>query len=472
MLFRRTDKYGYSRYYGGGGPLWILRIIVTLLVILALVVGGVTWSLQKYMVYTAQGGHLELPWSKGDESAEPDLPDPNEDLIVDVPDSSQEGDTSQPGDVSQSGDTSEPGDVSQGGDASAPGDVSQTGDASTSGDESQPGDASTPAEGKPGLWQRFAAWFNGLFASKPAPVPDESQPVDGSQGGDVSQGDGSVSETDEPDAPVTAPLKGGLLIQHVSMGDFGSGHGKGVVNNHKGNGIMLFMKESGGKLNYNSKLDLARSMKTYSDTSTANKLEATLAGLKEEGLYALAYVNCFQDGKMENHEDLALHDEDGDAWYDGDRTWADPANEEYQDYIVGIVKDLAELGYDEVVLRNAAYPVKGSLDSIDEAQYDPAAFADTLNAFYAKLAEAVKDTDTLISVTVTQEVITSGSDAVTGQTLDGLRQLGGRLWVEADKDEAEDLSKALDQAGFPENALGVLTDRITADNSWCQMNVD
>lgn len=477
MLFRRTDKFGYSRYYGGGGPLWILRIIVTLAVIFGLVIGGVAWSLQKYMVYTEEGGHLELPWSKKDEDKDK-LPNPEDDIIIDIPDASQEGDGEESESPDQSQDVS---DISQLPDASQEGEQSEAPDASQEGEQSEAPDHSqdtpAPAEPKPSLWQRFTAWLGGLFSSDKPDKPADNK-GDTSQGGDTSAessaGDASQSaaEPDAPPAPAPAPLKGGILVQHVSMGDFGSGHGAGVVKNHKGNGIMLFMKESGGRLNFNASSKLAHDFKTYSDSNVTNGLKKSLEKLKADGYYTVAYINVFQDGAMEKRKDYALLDEDGDSWYDGERNWADPANTDYQGYIVDIVKELAALGYDEIVMKNAAYPTNGDLNSINPSQYNTAAFTDTLSVFYGKLAEAVKDTDTLLSVHVTKDVVTKGEDKTTGQTLDAVKKLGGRVWVEAKADEADALAKTLTDAGFPENALGLLTNKITADVSWCQMNVD
>jgi hypothetical protein len=64
MIFRRTDKYGYSRYYGDGGPALVIKIVLAVILVIALVVGGIIFAMQKYMVYTENGGHLEFPWDK------------------------------------------------------------------------------------------------------------------------------------------------------------------------------------------------------------------------------------------------------------------------------------------------------------------------------------------------------------------------------------------------------------------------
>jgi hypothetical protein len=182
-------------------------------------------------------------------------------------------------------------------------------------------------------------------------------------------------------------------------------------------------------------------------------------------------VDCFHD-ESAGEGDQRLYDKGGYPWYDTDDiAWADPANEEMQDYIVGIVQELAALGYDEVVLKNASYPISGNLDILSEDCYNPDTFETTINSFYAKLAEAMKDSDTILSVVVPADVVTEGADG-SGQTLTNLKQLGGRLWVDSDEADASTLQEKLDNAGYPENALGLLTSSFDSDDDTCQMNLD
>lgn len=401
MIFRRTDKYGYSRYYGGGGPALVIKIIVAILAVILLILGIVIFAMQKYMVYTANGGHLEFPWDKKPSASD----DVNGGLI--------------PGDPLDS-----------------------------NGDGSQ----SDPS---------------GMVTGNLETDPADTEPQ-----GDASTGDTSEPETDIPEKK--PPLSDGVLIQHVSIGDVTSGHAEGDLNNVKANGIMLYMKESGGKLNYVSELELANTFKVSTSTSTSNSVQETISQLNDDDYYTLAYVNCFQDQTAGTKKGYSLYDEGGASWYDGEkRAWADPANEEMQDYIVGIVKEMVEMGYDEIVLTNAAYPLTGDTSILSGDCYDPDTFQDTVNSFYAKLADAVKDSDTILSVIVSPAVIENGVGTLSGQTLENLLQLGGRLWVDASEvDDPDALAEKLSQAGYPDNALGLLVDSFDSDSSYCQMNLN
>ncbi|MCD8190763.1 MAG: putative glycoside hydrolase [Clostridiales bacterium] len=501
MIFRRTDKYGYSRYYGGGGPAFVIKVIVTIAVVAALVLGGIALALQRYMVYTANGGHLELPWanssnvSDGDGSGDNNggvlVTDEEGDQSADAAEISADASADQSdGDASASAQPTEeepePVDEEQEADASEASDVDSAAAEETDADTSAESDQD---EEKVGFFQRIWNFFANLFAQKDdsgdtSLTPDEASSSAASSASEepdsseqaASSASGDESAQTEPEEEVTTrpeALTGGLLLQHVSIGDVTAGYAEGDLTNVDANGIMLYLKESSGALNYASSLDLSAVFNVSCSESKSATIADTIAELGGDGYYTLAYVDCFQDGSAGELSDYQLYDESGDAWYDGDDcAWADPANEDFQNYIVGMVEELAAMGYDEIVLNNAAYPSTGDTDALSADCYDPDTFEDTISAFYAKLAQAVEGTDTIVSVITTTDAITGGADAATGQTLENMLQLGGRLWVEADAADAEALAQALTDAGYPDNALGLLVSSLDDGAAYCQMNLD
>ena len=76
MRMRRRDRYGYHTYYGGGGPSPIVKVIVIVLAVVVLSLVLAIVGLQRYMVYTDEGGKLVLPWAQQtSDSSEPDSSD-------------------------------------------------------------------------------------------------------------------------------------------------------------------------------------------------------------------------------------------------------------------------------------------------------------------------------------------------------------------------------------------------------------
>jgi hypothetical protein len=95
-----------------------------------------------------------------------------------------------------------------------------------------------------------------------------------------------------------------------------------------------------------------------------------------------------------------------------------------------------------------------------------------VSAFYERVAEKYKDSKSMISILTTEKAIREGYDETTGQSLEAMLQLGGRLWVDTDREEAAGLSEALSKAGYPDNALGVVVSSLDAEESVNQLNPD
>ena len=479
MIFRRTDKFGYSRYYGGGGPAFVIKVVVTIALMVALVIGAAAFVVQKYMVYTENGGHLELPWEKETVQGDED-PGGLEGLVIEGEDSSQEPEASESAEESKSAEASESAEESKSAEASASAEASES--------EETP---ATPQSNQPGLWERFVNWLRSIFAApqtspRNAEASGSAAPSESEQGtgfwphlsGDDKEEEQPAEESSASAEPEVKepekkePLSGELLIQHVSMGDTKQGYAEGDIRNRNGNGLMLYMKESGGKLNFHSAETMAEELVVNSDQATHDKVKEVVADLKSKGYYTLAYLDGFQDQKAPQLESR-LYDQGGASWYDGEsRAWADPASETYQSYLIALVKELEELGFDEVVLNNAGYPSTGNTDILSSECYDPAAFRETVGGFYQKLAEATKDSECLISLITTETAVREGYDEATGQSLEDMLPLGGRIWVETDRANAQELSEALSKAGYPDNALGVLVSSLSTEDTCNQMNLD
>jgi hypothetical protein len=337
-------------------------------------------------------------------------------------------------------------------------------------------------------------WLKSLFRAPQSTVGDQSTPVEetessaepekdpadsfwpilsGKEKEESASGAESSTEKSEPEPEKKEPLSGGLLLQHVSIGDVKGGFAEGDIKNKKGNGIMLFMKESGGKLNFVSDQSLAGELEVNTDQSSSDQVKDVISQLKSQNYYTLAYLNCFQDQKAGPRSEYGLYDEGGAAWYDGeDRAWADPANQEYQDYLIGLIGELEDMGFDEIVLTNSGYPSTGDTSILSGECYDPDTFEKTVSAFYERVAEKYKDSKSMISILTTEKAVREGYDETTGQSLEAMLQLGGRLWVDTDREEAAGLSEALSKAGYPDNALGVVVSSLDAEESVNQLNPD
>ena len=131
-----------------------------------------------------------------------------------------------------------------------------------------------------------------------------------------------------------------------------------------GNAALFDMKSDSGALAYVSSVERAVSGGLSADDPTLNG--AITSALEEEGLYAIARVSCFKDNDLSNEDrSLAVTTNSGYRWTDPEGIrWVSPTSAEVRDYITEVCVELAELGFDEIMLDNAGYPPEGNLHYI------------------------------------------------------------------------------------------------------------
>ncbi len=369
---RRRNRYGYHKYYGGGGPSPVVKVIVIVLAVVVLSLILTIWGLQRYMVYSNDGGKLVLPWTQQ---------------------------------------------TSSGGGA-------------------------------------FSQPQAGVVTSE----PDVSNVV--------------TSEEPTPQEP-TADGSEGRAVQ-ISQDDLLNGGVSALLEDKNADSVILEMKAPNGKLSYASQMDLAGQLGASASASTSEELTQAIQDLKEQGTYLIAYVDCFQDHSMSGKDNLTFSTIYGFHWMDdNDVGWGNPTKDDVQDYLTGVVGELAAMGFDEIMLYNAGYPTQGNLEYIQTgSEYDSTQFAANITDFYIKAAKAAEDGGAKLSVVTDQETVQNGTNALSGQTLESLASLG-RVWMTLDANaDTTALTKRLTEAGMNDHPLGVLTDTLETGKSYWQAVLD
>lgn len=205
-----------------------------------------------------------------------------------------------------------------------------------------------------------------------------------------------------------------------------------------GDCALFDMKDDMGLLNYISAIDKAVNGSLNPDDTGRN---TAIQSLNEgEELYTIARVSCFKDhGLVLSDSSTAIFTNSGYRWTDPDGVrWTSPTNSEVRDYITAVCVELAQLGFDEILLDNAGYPDKGNLHYIKKGEaYDASQFSTVIDGFYAQVAQALAEYDIKLSVITSPEAL-AGTDTLTGQTPENLTRFD-LLWT---RDEAGSLSPA------------------------------
>ena len=247
--------------------------------------------------------------------------------------------------------------------------------------------------------QQVSAWLHPPAASTPASAPAE---------------DLSLPEENDPFQGVFLSLD--QLADAQTLAD---GY----------DGVILPMKTADGALGYVSALPLAADAGASSGDPDRNEVLRALNDTP--GLYTVAQVSCLRDRALVREAPgLSLHRVSGSPWLDESRQgWLDPAQPQVQSYLIGLCRELAQLGFDEILLTDCGFPTQGDLDSLRAVEEKE----ETLETFCRQLQGALADTPVTLSVMGQRDSVTA--DPVSGQTT-ALLATFGRVWTQAEDQEA------------------------------------
>ena len=229
------------------------------------------------------------------------------------------------------------------------------------------------------------------------------------------------------------------------------------------NAVILDMKTDQGTLGFVSQQPLALEAQANWADSQINR---RLKGLGGQSVYLIARISCFRDQALTENSAYAIETKPGRRWMDfSEVRWSSPYSQAVRDYLTGLMVELAEMGFDEILLDNWGYPTQdqGELDYIKPgAAYDAEHLDGTITQFLQQAQKALEGYPVRLSV-ITDQALITGEQTQSGQTPEQLKELSGRIWIE--DDGQTDLIQVLSQAGIeePEEHLVELVKQLEAD---------
>ena len=303
--------------------------------------------------------------------------------------------------------------------------------------------------------QRYLVYTdNGVRLELPFFHREETPPADHSVPVDLVELPGKDQPDPQPDPlPQPDPQPQPYVMRAVSMSmeELLSGS-TAAVKALQANTVVLDMKGEDGALGYVSRLPLGQDVDAAQD-----RVSGLLAQLHQEDLRVVARVSCFRDHALGSSEQYALLTNSGYRWRYDDvgLYWTNPTHGTVRDYVAGVVGELAQLGFDEILLDNCTYPTQGELGWIRPgADYDRARLSEYIDDVLFRAQQAVEGTQAILSVRTTVPVL-DGSDTRSGQSAQTLSRLSGRIWIE--DSEETDLTSLLTQAGINGERVVTLT---------------
>jgi hypothetical protein len=167
---------------------------------------------------------------------------------------------------------------------------------------------------------------------------------------DIHYNEGAGAIT--PSTPELKQLTGYYVSEEMLKGDI-SAISKQIQLLPSGTPIMLDVKNTRGDFFYNSNQGY------LSDKINRNDLEAMIATLDGKGYYLIARLPAFRDYRhgLANVEDGLFNLDRWSLWMDEDRCyWLNPDRDGTLTYLLQIVTELKNLGFDEVAFYDFRFP--------------------------------------------------------------------------------------------------------------------
>lgn len=298
-----------------------------------------------------------------------------------------------------------------------------------------------------------------FFQSEPKqPDVSDLDVIDQDPGSDSSdQGDTSQPQEQEPQEKTSA---NGVNVSLASILD---GSAAQQVQQQGGDSVVVDMKNDQGQLGWKSQQSLASAVQSEAQDDQVNE---KLKSWNEGDVYTVARMSCFRDEAIGGQMAYTLQTTSGYRWKDGDEMhWADPSNQQVQDYLIGLMTELAQMGFDEIVLDYCGYPSQadGLLSNI---QYGDQSASQVMDDFLAKAAQALEPYGTTLSLAVSQEQV-SGQDTSSGLTAQNINQYGQRIWIAG---EEQAVLSTLTAAGIetPQQRLVLYVEQFGQDSTVSQ----
>ncbi len=271
------------------------------------------------------------------------------------------------------------------------------------------------------------------------------------------------SPTPEPTpTPTPEPTYNPIAAVTVTTAQLRDGSAAQAVAAAGGNALVVEMKGIKGRLAWQSQAELAAAL--WANAADDRTAQAVRELAENTELYLVARVQCFRDPLMASSWVGTLMTRGGNLWHDAQGVgWSSPASRDAVDYLSQLCLELAEMGFDEILLDSASYPDFGEVNVLATGDNRPEDRTVPVAAFWARLSEELAEKGTALSVQTTEDAL-RGDNAFSGATAANLARYAARVWLPAPV-KGSDYAAILSNAGL-DNAAARIVVKNAASGSW------
>lgn len=193
--------------------------------------------------------------------------------------------------------------------------------------------------------------------------------------------------------------------------------------------IVIELKTPDGNLAYASSVPLASS---YGVNGTED-ISGAVAALGDKGIYLVAELSCLVDDAMATRNaPLALKSAaSGSAVTDARGSWLDPYNRDARGYITDLIAELAEMGFDEVLLTNVAQPDRDDV-KYSQSMTQELSRVSSVSVYAKHVSDAARASGIKVSVVCYGDLFRQGTSEAAGQDIEFFFSVFDRVCIRTD----------------------------------------
>ena len=241
-----------------------------------------------------------------------------------------------------------------------------------------------------------------------------------------------------------------------------------------GNALMLEMKPRSGQTLWESHTHMAEAYSLTMQNDITAAMPEMIQTLKEKNIYLVAQISCCLDELLPTRTTAyCIHTETGLNYTDGLGTWLDAYNLDMRTWVAEMVRELWDLGFDEVVLRDVAHP--SLAEAVPLLYTREISTPRSSTAAVCGLAAAVADQlydreDKVLSIWCNTREALVRDDLTTGQNAVLFMSLYDRVYLDTDKFSypynVEDIASRVTTGSVYDRLVPVVINYIPDNSSW------
>lgn len=250
----------------------------------------------------------------------------------------------------------------------------------------------------------------------------------------------------------------------------------------RGNALVLEMKPRAGNLMWDCRAPEALNYGLSMMTEQVSNLPQLISELSAKDIYLVAQISCCIDELYASRSTtVTLRRADNNANYiDKYGTWLDPYSLSLRNYVIEMVRELYQLGFDEVVLADVFHPAPAEGEEAVPLIYTrqtsttPNA-ATAVCGFAINVARALEDRDGLLSIYVDTKPALVRTDT-NGQDAQLFLKMYDRVFLRTDKYSypynVDDIRNNVAIGNVYDRLVPVVQNYLPENSSWVLIDVE